>query len=187
MIVVEKPYLAGVQEIGRIFHMKPTYASVCLADGRFDPQPDPLIVSGSRYWLLGDVRVMRTPTKTADPIAIGELEAGQRPGRMAVTGDELPVIVGLAELGEVFDTKATSVQSMLLAGGWREPDWRLSGSPLWLLEPLVAPGVDPRGDGMPRARRSWEPDHEVVASLRAGTYTGPGSTVRARGRAAGGK
>ncbi|MEU2758068.1 hypothetical protein [Streptomyces albidoflavus] len=168
-----------------LFGVTRLYMARMLSEQRLEPMPPARAVSGSAYYLLGDVVKSHIPGHPLDPQALREFQKEQGPGRMVATGEEeLPVIVGYAELAEIFHSTPQTVQSYARQGRWRPADWRVSGSYLWLMEPLVAPGVDPRGDDVPARSREWKPDQAVVAALREGTYDGPGSVVKRRGRAA---
>jgi hypothetical protein len=66
-------------------------------------------------------------------------------------------------------------------GRFRPADYTLSGSPIWLLEPVVedAPALQAGARGV-----EWAINEKVLAALRDGSYDGPGARIVPRGRAA---
>lgn len=66
-------------------------------------------------------------------------------------------------------------------GRFRPADYTLSGSPIWLLAPVVedAPALQAGARGV-----DWAIDEKVLAALRDGGYEGPGARIVPRGKAA---
>lgn len=179
----ERPYLAGAQEFAAIYNVQPLVVSQWIGRGVLNRE-HALIVSGSTYWLLHFVRNFGETGeyhRERDDAALIRV-ARQQPGcAWVATPDQAAPVAGLQELGALFGVGQHSMGRMMRTGRLPAPDWRLSGSPLWLLDTLV--------DHAPRLRErarslAWEVDREVEAALRDGSYTGPGSVVKARGPAA---
>ncbi len=97
--------------------------------------------------------------------------------------EQLPPLVGQAELVALFQLPSGALlRKAMGTGRFRAADYTLSGSPIWLLEPVVedAPALQAGARGV-----EWAIDEKVLAALRGGTYDGPGSKIIPRGRAAG--
>lgn len=179
-----KPYLVGHQEFAALYGVEPGMVGQWLSPSRrvLDPATA-IVVSGVRYWPLGFAVRFGTTTprpKHVDPRIKERLIAEQGEGWEADLGDELPPIVGQHEIIQIFHLPAQGNLATTIATG-RFPchDWLLSGSMLWLLDTVL--------EAVPSLRESartlpWEADDAVVTALREGTYDGPGSKVRTRGR-----
>jgi hypothetical protein len=150
--------------------------------GVLDPSTA-MVVSGVRYWPLGFAARFGTTTarfRQVDLDAKARIIAEQGEGWEPDLGDELPSIVGQQEIVEMFHLPAQgNLATTIATGRFPKHDWLLSGSMLWLLDTVL--------DGVPGLRASarslsWDVDEEVVAALRKGTYSGPGSRVLTRGR-----
>jgi hypothetical protein len=179
-----KPYLVGQQEFAALYGVEPQMVSQWLAPSRgvLDPATA-IVVSGVRYWPLGFA--CRFGTMTARPKLLdvrykSRLMAEQGAGWEADSRDQLPPIVGQQEIIELFHLPSQGTLATTIASG-RFPgeDWLLSGSRLWLLDTVTGAARELR-----ESARSlpWEVDERVAATLRAGTYDGPGSAVLSRGR-----
>ncbi|MCX4749247.1 hypothetical protein OG455_27705 [Kitasatospora sp. NBC_01287] len=150
-----------------------------------------VIVSGRAYWPIGVAVQFGEATerkKVPNMEFVEKLVAEQAPGRsvkaaLAVRAGDLPPIVGSQEImvlvGEDPATAGGPFSKAMKDGVFTEPDWRLSGSPLWLLPNALA-GLD-RMRERPRSR-PLEVIPAVLESLEGGTYDGPGSQVITRGR-----
>ncbi|MFE7117516.1 hypothetical protein ACFU99_19085 [Streptomyces sp. NPDC057654] len=181
---MRKPYLVGHQEFAALYGVAPQMVGQWLSPSRgaLDPATA-TVVSGVRYWPLGFAVRYGTTTprfKQVDLRVKGQLIAEQGEGWMADLGEKLPPIVGQHEIIQIFHLPAQGNLSTAVASGrFADSDWLLSGSQLWLLDTVI--------DAVPALRESarsvpWEVDESVVASLRDGTYDGPGSKVLTRGR-----
>jgi lysozyme family protein len=90
--------------------------------------------------------------------------------------------VGQAELVALFQLPSGELlRRAISTGRFRPADYNLSGSPIWLLEPVVADA--PALQAGARAV-DWAIDGKVLAALRDRTYNGPGSRIVPRGKAA---
>ncbi|MER6127897.1 hypothetical protein ABT173_36010 [Streptomyces sp. NPDC001795] len=179
-----KPYLVGHQEFAALYRVDPKMVAQWLAPSRgvLDPSTA-IVVSGVRYWPLGFAVRFGTTTKRFRQVDLdvkARIIAEQGEGWEPDLRDELPSIVGQQEIIEMFHLPAQGNLAMsITTGRFPQHDWLLSGSMLWLLDTVL--------DATPMLRDSarslpWEVDEAVVASLRDGTYDGPGSRVFTRGR-----
>ncbi|GAA1353493.1 hypothetical protein [Streptomyces beijiangensis] len=179
-----KPFLAGSKEVAAVYDVRPLQVSQWVGRGVVD-YTHARIISGSPYWLLSYVRDFGPAAKRArhpDERELEKLVEEQSPGRWARSVDEMPPIVGLTECAELFHTSREALSVIARRGGFVPADYRLSGSPLWLLSTVAGPGVYV---GPAQARKlDWAPDPDVLAALQGGTYDGPGSVIVPRGRAA---
>ncbi|WP_405803429.1 hypothetical protein [Streptomyces sp. NBC_01187] len=179
-----KPYMVGHQEFAALYRVEPQMVAQWLSPSRGTLDPaTATVISGVRYWPLGFACRYGTTTrrpKRIDETVQARIMAEQGEGWLADLGDELPPIVGQHELIQVFHLPSQGTLAMrIAAGNFPPPDWLLSGSSLWLLDTVL--------DAVPELRTSarslpWVPNEEVVASLRDGTYDGPGSRALTRGR-----
>lgn len=145
-----------------------------------------VIVSGSPYWLLSFVRgfgQMTARPKELDQAVLQRVVAAQEPGVWAQTVEEIPPLLGLQEVTQLFGVASQqSMAAMVRKGPFTVPaDYQLSGSPLWLLDTLIeaAPQMQAKSRTLP-----WAINTQVQAALRQKRYTGPGSAIVPRGPAA---
>ncbi|MEV6022317.1 hypothetical protein [Streptomyces sp. NPDC052036] len=108
--------------------------------------------------------------------------AAQEPGVWATSVAEVPPLVGLQEATQLFGlTSQQNLSAVVRQGRCAPADYQLSGSPLWLLDTLIEAAPDIRA----KSRTvMWAIAPQVEAALRQGRYTGPGSVIVPRGRAA---
>ncbi|MFJ8430405.1 hypothetical protein ACIQ9P_03775 [Kitasatospora sp. NPDC094019] len=184
-----KPVLVGGQELAAVYGAPARNVAQWLQRGALD-YSEAVIVSGKPYWTLQFAVVLGEKfarPKDPDMAVVEELRQAQAPRRslvsaLAVHRADLPPIVGKQEItaviGEINDSGLSRVDKAVRAGTFPESDWYLSGAPLWLLDSALA-GVE----GMREVARTKPPvvDVEVVESLRAGVYDGPGSAVLSKG------
>ena len=181
-----KPFMAGIKEIGDVYGVGKALVSQWAKRDVVAPDAA-VIVSGSRYWPLAYVRDFgpksRNP-KEPDAEVLKRLCAEQEPGAWVESAGELPPIVGLQEITELFgldDQRKTA--AFARQGRFGSEDWRLSGSPLWLLDTIVARVPELRAATLAaglRGTREWVVDSGVEAALRERRYDGPGSEILAR-------
>ncbi|MED7827351.1 hypothetical protein [Streptomyces chiangmaiensis] len=96
--------------------------------------------------------------------------------------DELPPLVGLQEATQLFGLSSRqNLPAVVRLGRFTPADYQLSGSPPWLLDTLIeaAPDIQAKSRTV-----MWSIVPQVEAALRQGRYTGPGSAIVPRGRAA---
>ncbi|MFB7329085.1 hypothetical protein [Streptomyces sp. NPDC056190] len=179
-----KPFLAGRQEFAALYGVKPTMVTKWVVRGVLDYERA-VIVSGSPYWLLSFARgfgQMTPRPKELDERALQQLVASQQPGVWARSKDEIPPLLGLQEATALFGmTTQQNLSAVVRQGRFAPADYKLSGSPLWLLDTLIEAAPDLRAKS-----RSvmWAIVPQVEAALRQGRYTGPGSVIVPRGPAA---
>ncbi|MFE5089474.1 hypothetical protein ACFRCI_03550 [Streptomyces sp. NPDC056638] len=175
-----RPYLAGVQDFAAVYDVRGPQVSQWVTRGALTYE-HAVIVSGSPYWLLSYVKEFgpaRTRPKEPNETVLAELVEQQSPGWWAKSVGELPPIVGMQECEALFGVSQRSLADRVGKGIWIMPDYRLSGSPLWLLDTVL--------EAEPPASRTvqWVADPVVVAALRERRYEGPGSVIVPRGPAA---
>ncbi|WP_323379714.1 hypothetical protein [Streptomyces alkaliphilus] len=131
------PYLLGHAEIASLFAVERQTSQKWRTEGTL-PEPD-LVASGNPYWLLTTVlQISSDGDRRAGQQRLAAYRAGIPEGYEVQDREHLPVILGIQEVGRVLgkDTQAVS--------RWRnrrriaEADLMLSGSPLWLLETILA-------------------------------------------------
>ncbi len=181
-----KPFMAGIKEIGDVYGVEKSLVSQWVKRDVVDAGAA-VVVSGGRYWPLAYARAigpnMRNP-KEPDAEVLKRLCKEQAPGEWVASAKELPPIVGLQEITALFgldDQRKTA--AFARQGRFGSEDWRLSGSPLWLLDTIVARVPDLRAATLAaglRGTREWTVDPGVEAALREGRYDGPGSEILAR-------
>ena len=180
-----RPFLAGSDEFGRLYGVKRLQVSQWISRDHTLDYTYARIVSGSPYWLLDFAKRFGETTprkKNLNEDVLAELVEAQSPGYWESVVADLPPIVGIQECAAIFRISQQAMADHARGDHFPEGDYRLSGSPLWLLDAVAGPDVYV---GPPRTRgRDWTPDAEVVAALREGRYDGPGAVIKPRGRAA---
>lgn len=184
-------YLVGHQEFAALYGVKPPQVSQWL-QRKVLTDEEALVVSGVRYWTLrGALEFGPSATRPRHPdmsvaleIAAAQEPAGGSTGLPALEEmarrSDLPPIVGQQEIQQIFGAVPQgTLATAAAAGRLAPPRWRLSGSPLWLLDDVLMSVPDLQSGARSLA---WLPDEAVLARLRDGTYDGPGSVVHSRGR-----
>ncbi|MDX2880837.1 hypothetical protein [Streptomyces ipomoeae] len=180
-----KPYLAGGAEFAALYGVKRLQVSQWISRDHTLDYRYAKIISGSPYWLLQFVKRFGETTPRPRQLNAAELDRlvkEQSPGCWVGEVEQLPPLVGQAELTALFQlADGALVRKAMSTGRFRPADYTLSGSPIWLLEPVVedAPALQASARGV-----EWAIDQQVLAALRNGTYDGPGSKIIPRGRAA---
>lgn len=180
-----KPYLAGGAEFAALYDVKRLQVSQWISRDRTLDYRYAKIISGSPYWLLKFVKGFGETTprpKHLNEAELARLIKEQDPGYWVGEVDQLPPLVGQAELVALFQLSSGALlRKAVSTGRFRPADYTLSGSPIWLLEPVVedAPALQAGARGV-----DWAIDEQVLAALRGGSYDGPGSKIVPRGRAA---
>ncbi|MGI5133572.1 hypothetical protein [Streptomyces sp. CA-106110] len=91
-------------------------------------------------------------------------------------------LLGLQEATQLFGLSSQqNLSAVVRQGRFASADYRLSGSPLWLLDTLIEAAPDIRAKSRTVV---WAIVPQVEAALRQGRYTGPGSVIVPRGPAA---
>jgi len=180
-----KPYLAGGAEFATLYDVKRLQVSQWISRDHTLDYRYAKIISGSPYWLLQFVKGFGETTprpKHLNETELARLIKEQDPGYWIGEVDQLPPLVGQAELVALFQLPSGALlRKAMGTGRFRPADYSLSGSPIWLLEPVVedAPALQAGARGV-----DWAIDEQVLAALRDGSYDGPGSKIVPRGRAA---
>ncbi|MDQ0602014.1 hypothetical protein QF037_006359 [Streptomyces canus] len=180
-----KPYLAGGAEFAALYDVKRLQVSQWISRDRTLDYRYAKIISGSPYWLLQFVKGFGETTPRPKHLNQTELERltkEQDPGYWVREVEQLPPLAGQAELVALFRLPSGALlRKAMSTGRFRPADYNLSGSPIWLLEPVVAdaPALQAGARGV-----DWAIDEEVLAALRDGSYDGPGSRIVPRGKAA---
>jgi hypothetical protein len=179
-----KPYLAGAREFAELYGVKPLQVSQWIGRGVLDYE-HAVVLSGSPYWLLRFARDFGQGTarpRNLHEQVLERLIAEQDPARWIADVSGVPPLVGLQEGKALFDLSNTVVLGQQAGPGRvAEADYYLSGSPLWLLDTLVGQAEALRAQARTLA---WTVNSQVESALRAGTYGGPGSVIKPRGRSA---
>jgi hypothetical protein len=180
-----KPYLAGGAEFAALYDVKRLQVSQWISRDHTLDYRYAKIISGSPYWLLQFVKGFGETTPRPKHLNQTELERltkEQDPGYWVREVEQLPPLVGQAELVALFRLPSGALlRKAVGTGRFRPADYNLSGSPIWLLEPVIAdaPALQAGARGV-----DWAIDEEVLDALRAGSYDGPGSKIVPRGKAA---
>ncbi|MDY0811433.1 hypothetical protein [Kitasatospora purpeofusca] len=180
----------GGQELSAIYDGPARNTAQWIQRGQLDYE-EAKIISGRAYWTLqfavGLGERFARP-KEPNMAVVEELVQTQSPGRslvsaLAVHLADLPPVVGKQEfvamiVGEDAMHGLPRLDHAVKTGTFPAPDWKLSGSPLWLLDNALEGAA--RMNDVPKAKPVVI-DEEVARSLREGTYTGPGSVILTRG------
>ncbi|KOX33037.1 MULTISPECIES: hypothetical protein [unclassified Streptomyces] len=184
MVTVEKPLLVGSQEFAALYGVRGPQVSQWIGRGTLTYE-QARIVSGSPYWPLAFARSFGESTPRRREVSEEVLErlvAEQMPARWVEDVAQFPPLVGQQEGAMLFGLAHAEVLTQQARPGKpAEPDWMLSGSPLWLLDTLLraAPALQAQARTL-----AWEVDPSVEAALRDGSYDGPGAVIKKRGPAA---
>ncbi len=182
--MAKKPFLAGRQEFAALYGVKPTQVTQWVARGVLNYE-HAVIVSGSPYWLLSFARgfgQMTPRPKELDQRVLQQLVVEQEPGEWARSVEDMPPVLGLQEATALFGLSSQqNLSAVVRQGRFAPADYQLSGSPLWLLDTLIeaAPEIQAKSRSV-----MWAVVPQVEAALRQRRYTGPGSVIVPRGRAA---
>jgi hypothetical protein len=130
------PYLLGHAEIASLFGVERQTSQKWRTGGTL-PQPD-LVASGNPYWLLGTVLQFSGGDRQADQGRLADYRAGIPGGYEVQEREHLPVLLGIQEVGRVLGKDAQAVSRWRNRRRIAEADLTLSGSPLWLLETILA-------------------------------------------------
>ncbi|REE61459.1 hypothetical protein BX257_4038 [Streptomyces sp. 3212.3] len=181
---MQKPFLAGRQEFATLYGVKPTQVTQWIARGVLN-YDSAVILSGSPYWLMSFARgfgQMTPRPKELDTLAVQRIVAEQEPGVWATSLEEVPPMVGLQEVTQLFGLSSQqNLSAVVRQGRFASADYQLSGSPLWLLDTVIkaVPEIREKSRTL-----TWTVDPQVEAALRQRRYTGPGSKIVPRGLAA---
>lgn len=180
-----KPYLAGRMEFAALYGVRPLQVSQWISRDQSLDYRYAKIISGSPYWLLQFAKGFGETTPRPRHLNQAELERltkEQDPGYWVREVEQLPPLVGQSELVALFRLPSVELlRKSIGTGRFRPADYTLSGSPIWLLEPVVADAP-----ALQEGARTvdWAVDDKVLAALRDGSYEGPGSRIVPRGKAA---
>ena len=151
------PFLLGHTEIAFLYHVERQTSQKWRSEGTLD-EPD-LIASGNPYWLLGTVLELGTEgDRAVDQERLAAYKAKIPSGYVLQYEDQLPIILGIQEVGRVLGRDAQAVSRWRHRQRIADPDLVLSSSPLWLLETIIADAYQRQRDVVA----------SEVSSLRAG-------------------
>lgn len=160
MAQVRVPYLLGHAEIASLFQIERQTSQKWRTEGTL-PDPD-LVASGNPYWLLTTVlHISGDGERQISWQQLTDYKASIPNGHEVQDTELLPVILGIQEVGRVLGKDPQAVSRWRNRRRIAEADLVLSGSPLWLLETILA-------DAGQRQRTIVSAE---VAKLRAGQRT----------------
>ncbi|MCX5340245.1 hypothetical protein [Streptomyces atratus] len=188
MVAVSKPYLLGHAEIAALYGVERQTSQKWRADGTLG-EPD-LVVSGNPYWLLATVlQLSRAGAREATEQRLAEYEDSITGGYHADLVEQLPVIVGIMEVATILGRDKQAISRWRHRKQIAAPDYELSGSPLWLIDTILADATGrgravlqveverlrtgERGSQKPRGRRSAPsaPNSRQTSLPAARTFT----------------
>ncbi|WP_424216978.1 hypothetical protein ACN20G_33330 (plasmid) [Streptomyces sp. BI20] len=184
-----KPLIMGRQEIARVYGIGVQAITTQWVPRGVLGYDSAAIVSGKAVWPGGlIVSLAKEPGKRGrqlNPEALAALKVEQGAGYAPMKAEEMPRLVGSHEVAAIFGVPQIYVNQGMNAAQKMlpEPDWTISGSPVWILETITA-GVEHTEAVSAAARTSpgrWRADASVIEALTVGAYDGPGSTIAARG------
>ncbi|WP_411142306.1 hypothetical protein [Streptomyces sp. x-80] len=181
-----KPYLAGGAEFAALYGVKRIQVSQWISRDHTLDYRYAKIISGSPYWLLQFAKGFGETTprrRNLNEVELARVIKEQDPGYWVAEVTQLPPLVGLAEVEALFQLPSNALlRNAISTGRFRPADYTLSGSPIWLLGPVVeeAPALQAVARGV-----EWAIDEKVLDALSDGSYDGPGARIVARGKAAG--
>ncbi|MER6391254.1 hypothetical protein ABT236_22655 [Streptomyces sp. NPDC001523] len=187
-----KPLVMGRKEIARVYRIAETAVSDRWVPGGVISYEDAAIVSGKAYWPGGLVVDLALPPgsrgRQLDVGLLEELEREQGATVRPMKAGELPPLVGLQEYAALFGVDPIKASQAMKSARQQlpAPDYSLSGSPLWLLETVLA-GAEHTVIVSREARRNpgaWQLNEAIAEELRKGVYRGPGSAFKPRGKKA---
>ncbi|MEU0490804.1 hypothetical protein ABZ249_16370 [Nocardiopsis sp. NPDC006139] len=130
------PFLLGHAEIAFLYRVERQTSQKWRSEGTLG-EPD-LIASGNPYWLLDTVLELNAEgDRPVDRERLAAYKAKIPGGYVLHDQDQLPVILGIQEVGRVLGRDAQAVSRWRNRQRIAEPDLVLSGSPLWLLETVI--------------------------------------------------
>ncbi|MEU3566882.1 hypothetical protein AB0E96_00405 [Kitasatospora sp. NPDC036755] len=189
----KKPVLVGQQEFSAIYGGTARNVAQWIQRNQLD-YSEAVIISGRAYWTLGFAVAQgerfKRP-KEPNMAVVEQLVEEQSPGRglvsaLTVHRGDLPPIVGQHEIVAMIDEDPSSFLPRLEAAirddRFPAPDWRLSGSPLWLLSSALDT-LETTTRFSKLKSRTPVINREVVEALQSGRYDGPGSEILRRGAA----
>lgn len=137
MVAVRKPYLLGHAEIAALYGVESQTSQKWKADGTL-AEPD-LVISGNPYWLLTTVlQLSHDRSREVTDQRLAEYEASIPGGYRADPGEQLPVIVGILEVAKILGQDNQAISRWRHRKQIAVPDYELSGSPLWLIDTILA-------------------------------------------------
>ncbi|MEV1046067.1 hypothetical protein [Streptomyces sp. NPDC049916] len=172
MVAVRKPYLLGHAEIASLYGVERQTSQKWKTDGTL-AEPD-LVISGNPYWLLTTVLQLSVDgSREVTEQRLAEYEASIPGGSRTDPEEQLPVIVGIMEVAKMLGRDKQAISRWRHRKQIAASDYELSGSPLWLMETVLADATargrailqveveslreGRRGFQKPRGRRSTSP------------------------------
>ncbi|MBC9717798.1 hypothetical protein H9Y04_35235 [Streptomyces sp. TRM66268-LWL] len=161
------PYLLGHGEISFLYGVE-RQTSQLWRTREILPEPD-FVVSGNPYWLLPTILGMAEANgREVDPQRLKEFKANHRDWFVVEDTADLPPVIGLKEIPWIFGKKYGDIYQWRTRNSLAAEDAVISGSPLWLLDTILA-------DAEERSRPVLQ---EAVERIRTGEREG----LKPRGR-----
>lgn len=156
------PYLLGHAEIAQLYGVRPQTPQGWRKRGILD-DPD-VVISGNPYWLLPTVLALKKVGRREVTKPLIEAYNATIPGGYSASqSEELPPIVEMAEVAWIFGKTYATINQWRNRRNLAQPNLLVSGSPLWLLETVLA-------DAEHRGRSVSD---EAVERIRRGHREGP--------------
>lgn len=157
VMAAQLPYLVGHTEIAALFGIERQTSQKWRTDGILG-EPD-LIASGNPYWLLHTVLQLDGHSgREITERRLAQYKATIPGGYSFTDSKELPALAGIKEAALVLRVDERAIARWRNRRTIADEDLKLSGSPLWLLDTLIA-------DAQARGRAV---DAEAHARLLAG-------------------
>ncbi|MFE0642796.1 MULTISPECIES: hypothetical protein [unclassified Streptomyces] len=135
------PYLLGHAEIAFLYGVERQTSQLWKTRGVLG-EPD-AVISGNPYWLLPTVLgLSEDGSREVDAQRLKEYKAQIASGYQVDNPADLPDVVGLKEIPWIFGKKYMDVYQWRVRKSFAPEDALVSGSPLWLLETVLADAED---------------------------------------------
>jgi len=131
------PYLLGHAEIAFLYEVERQTSQLWKTRGVLG-DPD-VVISGNPYWLLPTVlRLAEDGSREYTTERVQEYQARISDGYEVGDPQQLPDIIGLREIPWIFGKKYMDVYQWRVRKSFAPEDATISGSPLWLLDTVLA-------------------------------------------------
>ncbi|MDQ8707859.1 hypothetical protein RCO28_36130 [Streptomyces sp. LHD-70] len=144
------PYLLGHAEIAFLYGVE-RQTSQLWRTREILPEPD-FVVSGNPYWFLPTVLGLAEPhVREANKERLKTFKAERRGWYVVDKPEDLPSVIGLKEIPWLFGKKYGDIYQWRTRNSFVKEDAVVSGSPLWLLDTVLADAVDRGRTVLPEA------------------------------------
>ncbi|WP_372407385.1 hypothetical protein [Streptomyces luteireticuli] len=131
------PYLLGHGEISKLYGVE-RQTSQLWKTRELLPQPD-VTISGNPYWLLPTVLgIAKKGERDVLPAQLKQYKQGIRGGFVADSPADMPDVIGLHEVAWLVGKGYMDVYQWRVRKSLATEDALVSGSPLWLLDTVLA-------------------------------------------------